>query len=95
LRGGPGPDWPRDTDDVGFVSCSIKVMGVPGPEPLDDEKLTQYFLSICTPTFITPVTRENAKLQALDPQGHAAFLLHKSAGLARLGRIHTVTVEQD
>src|SRR6516164_10476034 len=43
---GPGPDWPRDIDDVGFVSCSIKVMGVPGPKLLDDEKLTQDFLSI-------------------------------------------------
>jgi len=54
---GPGPDWPRDIDDVGFVSCSIKVMGVPGPKLLDDEKLTQDFLSIRTPTFVTPDTR--------------------------------------
>lgn len=60
---GPGPDWPRDIDDVGFVSCAIKVMGVPGPKIMDDEKFTQDFLSICTPTFVTPDTRSNAKLQ--------------------------------
>lgn len=60
---GPGPDWPRDIDDVGFVSCSIKVMGVDGPKLLDDEQHTQDFLSICTPTFVTPDTRANARLQ--------------------------------
>ncbi|MBN8890980.1 MAG: hypothetical protein BGP12_12340 [Rhodospirillales bacterium 70-18] len=61
---GPGPDWPRDIDDVGFVSCSIKVMGVDGPKLMDDERHTQDFLSICTPTFVTPDTRANARLQA-------------------------------
>ncbi len=60
---GPGPDWPRDIDDVGFVSCAIKLMGVPGPKLLEDETTTQDFLSICTPTFVTPDTRANAKLQ--------------------------------
>lgn len=70
---GPGPDWPRDIDDVGFVSCSIKVMGVPGPKIMDDEKLTQDFLSICTPTFVTPDTRSNAKLQAWILKGTPLF----------------------
>ncbi len=60
---GPGPDLPRDIDDVGFVSIGIKMMGVPGPKLLDDEKATQDFLAVCTPTFVTPNTRENAKLQ--------------------------------
>jgi len=60
---GPGPDWPRDIDDVGFVSCAIKLMGVPGPKLLDDEKFTQDFLSICTPTFVTPNVVANATLQ--------------------------------
>ena len=60
---GPGPDWPRDIDDVGFVSCAIKLMGVPGPKLLDDEKSTQDFLSICTPTFVTPNVVANANLQ--------------------------------
>ena len=61
---GPGPDWPRDIKDVGFVSCAIKLMGVPGPKLMDDEQATQDFLSICTPTFVTPDTRSNAKLQS-------------------------------
>ncbi|MEA2688312.1 MAG: hypothetical protein QOD51_919, partial [Candidatus Eremiobacteraeota bacterium] len=60
---GPGPDSPADIDDVGFVSCSIKTMGVPGPKLFDDEKHTQDFLMICTPTFVTPNTKANAQLQ--------------------------------
>ena len=38
-------------------------MGVPGPKLLDDEKFTQDFLSICTPTFVTPNVVANANLQ--------------------------------
>jgi len=60
---GPGPDLPADIDDVGFVSCAIKMMGVPGPKLLEDEKFTQDLLSICTPTFVTPDTKANAELQ--------------------------------
>jgi hypothetical protein len=60
---GPGPDSPRDIDDVGFVSMTIKMMGVPGPKLLDDEKLTQDLLCICTPTFVTPNAGANAQLQ--------------------------------
>jgi hypothetical protein len=60
---GPGPDSPTDINDVGFVSCAIKLMGVPGPKLLDDEKATQDFLSICTPTFVTPNTIANSALQ--------------------------------
>jgi deferrochelatase/peroxidase EfeB len=60
---GPGPNLPTDIEDVGFVSMAIKIMGVPGPKLLDDEKHTQDMLAVCTPTFVTPNTRENAKLQ--------------------------------
>ena len=60
---GPGPNLPNDIQDVGFVSMSIKLMDVPGPKILDDEKYTQDMLAVCTPTFVTPNTRENAKLQ--------------------------------
>ncbi|MBV8889032.1 MAG: catalase family protein [Alphaproteobacteria bacterium] len=70
---GPGPDWPRDIDDVGFVSCSIKLMGVQGPKLLEDEKFTQDFLSICTPTFVTPDTRANARLQQWIVKGRPFF----------------------
>jgi hypothetical protein len=60
---GPGPNSPSDIDDVGVLSCAIKLMGVPGPKLLDDEKFTQDFLTITTPTFTTPNTRANAVLQ--------------------------------
>jgi hypothetical protein len=60
---GPGPNLPSDIRDVGFVSMSIKLMDVHGPKILDDEKYTQDMLAVCTPTFVTPNTRENAKLQ--------------------------------
>ena len=79
---GPGPDWPRDIDDVGFVSCAIKLMGVPGPKLLDDEKFTQDFLSICTPTFVTPNVRRQRHLAGVDPEGQAAVLLCRSARFA-------------
>ena len=60
---GPGPDVPSDIRDVGFVSMAVKLMGVPGPKIMDEEKFTQDLITICTPTFVTPNTRENAKLQ--------------------------------
>ena len=60
---GPGPYVTPDIDDVGFMSMSIKLMGVPGPKLLDDEKFTQDLLGVSTPTFVTPNTRANARLQ--------------------------------
>jgi hypothetical protein len=60
---GPGPDVPSDIRDVGFASMAVKLMGVPGDKIMDEEKLTQDFISVCTPTFVTPNSRENAKLQ--------------------------------
>ena len=60
---GPGPYITRDIDDVGFMSMSIKLMGVPGPKLLEDEKLTQDLLAVSPPTFVTPDTRANAQLQ--------------------------------
>lgn len=60
---GPGPDVPSDIRDVGFASMAVKLMDVPGKKLMDEEKFTQDFITICTPTFVTPNTRENAKLQ--------------------------------
>jgi len=60
---GPGPDMPADIDDVGFVSCAIKLMGVPGPKLMENEEHTQDFISVCTPTFVTPDIHANAILQ--------------------------------
>jgi hypothetical protein len=60
---GPGPYITPDIDDVGFMSMSIKLMDVPGPKLLDDERFTQDLLGVSTPTFVTPDTRANARLQ--------------------------------
>lgn len=60
---GPGPYITPDIDDVGFMSISIKLMGVPGPKLLDDEKFTQDMLGVSTPTFVTPDVDANAQLQ--------------------------------
>jgi hypothetical protein len=60
---GPGPYITPDIDDVGFMSIAIKLMGVPGPKLMDEEKHTQDLLGVCTPTFVTPDVAANAQLQ--------------------------------
>ena len=60
---GPGPYVTPDIDDVGFMSISIKLMGVPGDKLMDEEKFTQDLFGVSTPTFVTPDTRANANLQ--------------------------------
>ena len=75
---GPGPDLPVDIEDAGFISMAVKLMDVPGPKLMDDEKHTQDFIGVCTPTFVTPNTRENAKLQIWSFQRHAGLLLPQS-----------------
>ena len=37
---GPGPYITPDIEDVGFMSISIKLMGVPGPKLMEEEKYT-------------------------------------------------------
>ncbi len=60
---GPGPYITPDIDDVGFMSISIKLMGVTGPKLMEEEKFTQDMFGVSTPTFVTPDTRANANLQ--------------------------------
>jgi len=61
---GPGPNVPSDIQDVGFLSMAVKLMDVPGDKLMDEEKLTQDIITTSGgPTFVTPNTRENAKLQ--------------------------------
>jgi hypothetical protein len=60
---GPGPYITPDIDDVGFMSISVKLLGVPGPKLMDDEKFTQDMFGVSPPTFVTPDTRANAQLQ--------------------------------
>jgi hypothetical protein len=70
---GPGPGSPPDIDDVGVLSFGIKLMGVPGPKLLADEKFTQDFTGISTPTFTTPNVIENRKLQKWIRKGAPIF----------------------
>ena len=70
---GPGPHVEPDIDDVGFVSLSVKVMGVEGEKLWDDEKHTQDFTAICTPTFVTPDIKANARLQYWSRRHMAAW----------------------
>jgi hypothetical protein len=60
---GPGPYITPDIDDVGFMSISIKLMRVPGPKLMDEEKFTQDMFGVSTPTFVTPDVRANTQLQ--------------------------------
>lgn len=59
---GPGPFVSTDIDDVGFMSMAIKIIGVPGPKLMDDEKFTQDMLGTSVPTFVSPDTRANSQL---------------------------------
>jgi len=60
---GPGPYITPDIDDIGFMSIGIKLMGVPGPKLMDEEKFTQDMFAVSTPTFVTPDVVANAQLQ--------------------------------
>jgi hypothetical protein len=60
---GPGPYITPDIDDIGFMSISVKLMGVPGPKLMEEEKFTQDMFGVSTPTFVTPDTMANAQLQ--------------------------------
>jgi hypothetical protein len=60
---GPGPYVTPDIDDVGFMSISVKLMGVPGPKLMDEEQFTQDMFGVSPPTFVTPDTKANAQLQ--------------------------------
>ncbi|MEA3211386.1 MAG: hypothetical protein QOE70_4443 [Chthoniobacter sp.] len=60
---GPGPYITPDIDDVGFMSISIKLMGVPGPKLMEEEKFTLDMFGVSTPTFVTPDIKANAHLQ--------------------------------
>jgi Dyp-type peroxidase family len=60
---GPGPYVTPDIDDVGFMSISVKVMDVPGPKLMEEEKHTQDMFGVSPPTFVTGDTYANAHLQ--------------------------------
>src|SRR4051794_7606202 len=55
---GPGPYVPADLDDNGQCSVGIKVMGVPGPTLMEDERHTQDLILVSPASFVTPDIRE-------------------------------------
>ena len=78
---GPGPYITPDIQDVGFMSMSIKLMGVPGPKLMEEEKFTQDMTGGSTPTFVTPDVNANAQLQIESLQNAQIFYflnLHRS-----------------
>ena len=92
---GPGPNLPPDIADVGFGSMTMKLMDVPGPKLMDDEKFTQDFLTVSTPSFVTPNTRENAKLQWLELSRDAGVLFPQSVRFSPARFLHAGPVERD
>jgi hypothetical protein len=70
---GPGPYITPDIDDVGFMSISIKLMGVPGPKLMGQEQHTLDMFGVSTPTFVTPDTKANAQLQLTSVQNAQIF----------------------
>ncbi len=60
---GPGPYAPPDIEDLGQCSVGIKVMDVPGPKLMEDERFTQDLILVSPASFVTPNIRENATLQ--------------------------------
>jgi hypothetical protein len=70
---GPGPYVTPDIDDVGFMSISVKLMGVPGPKLMDEEQFTQDMFGVSTPTFVTPDVRANAQLQKASLKNASIF----------------------
>jgi hypothetical protein len=70
---GPGPYVTPDIDDVGFMSISVKLMDVPGPKLMDEEKSTQDMFGVSTVTFVTPDTYANAHLQTWSLKNASIF----------------------
>ena len=92
---GPGPYITPDIDDVGFMSMSIKLMGVPGPKLLEDEQHTQDFLGVSPPTFVTPDTRAERAPAVLESPQRCDLLLPRSARLARPRLDHAAALDED
>ena len=59
----PGPHLERDIDDVGVASISVKLMEVEGEKLIDEERHTQDFTTVSTPTFVSRDIRANVALQ--------------------------------
>ena len=77
------------------MSISIKLMGVPGPKLMDDEKLTQDMFGVSTPTFVTPDTKCERAAADRELQERADLLFPQPARSARPRPHHAGAVDQD
>lgn len=78
---GPGPYVTPDIEDPGFMSISVKLMGVPGPKLMEEERFTQDMFGVSPPTFVTPDVKANAQLQVASLANAQIFYflnLHRS-----------------
>ena len=92
---GPGPYITRDIDDVGFMSISVKLMGVPGPKLLDDEQETLDMFGVSTPTFVTPDTKANAQPAVLELPERVRLPLRQPPQLALPRLVHAAALDED
>ncbi len=89
------PLAPPDVDGIGIMSMAVKIMGVPGDKLLDDERFTQDFTGLTTPTFATANVLDNAKLQRANLDGRGLFFFlgprdpHLLAGAMQLAYAKT------
>ena len=91
----PGPLWEPDIDDIGFMSMAVKLMGVPGPKLLDDEKFTQDLFGTSAPTFVSANTRDNVQLQKWSYQNAPHLLLPEHSRQPRPRCSHEFLVDED
>ena len=92
---GPGPYITPDIDDVGFMSISIKLMGVPGPKLMDEEKFTQDMFGVSPPTFVTPDVRGQRAAADREPEERVDLLLRQLPPAAPARRHHAGALDQD
>ncbi|MEG9432807.1 hypothetical protein [Terriglobus sp. ADX1] len=55
------------------MSISVKILEVTGPKLLHEERFTQDFLAVCTPTFVTGDIQSNASLQRASLQNATIY----------------------
>ena len=92
---GPGPYVTPDIDDVGFMSMSIKIMGVAGPKLLDDERHTQDMLCVVDAHLRHARHPRQRPAAAVELQERRHLLLLQLPPLARARLDHAVPVDED
>ena len=92
---GPGPYITPDIDDVGFMSISIKLMGVPGPKLMDEEKHTLDMFGVSHADLRHARRQRQRGAADREREERADLLLRQPARLARARPHHAVALHQD